>query len=190
MQLSPEGTSLEGVLPRFDVETRKAIHIAAPAKVVYEVARELDMSSSGLIRALFRLRGLPSYALNAEGLARMRFKVVREEPPKGFVLGIIGRFWTISGHLVEFDPHLFSEIQAPGRAKAIWAFNVTPDPAGGSVLSTVTRVLAMDEHARRRFRLYWALVGPFSTVVRSRVLDSIKRSSERLARRVNGRVDP
>ncbi len=180
--MSSVGPALEHVLPRFDVETRKAIYVRAPAETVYEVARELDMSSSALIRTLFTLRGLPSYALNAEGLARMRFKIVHEEPPNGFVLGIVGRFWTISGHLIDFDPNVFSEMQAPGSAKAIWAFHVAADPEGGAVLSTVTRVLAMDERARRKFRLYWSVVGPFSALIRSRALSAIKQSSERLAR--------
>jgi hypothetical protein len=98
------------------------------------------------------------------------------------VLGIAGKFWTISGHLIDFEPEAFAELESPGCAKAIWAFSLASDPGGGTTLGTVTRVLAVDERARRKFLLYWSLVGPFSALVRSRVLASIKESAERLAR--------
>ena len=42
--------------------------------------------------------------------------------------------------------------------------------AGGCVLSTETRVQAVDDAARRAFRRYWRVVGPFSGLIRRRWL--------------------
>jgi hypothetical protein len=44
---------------------------------------------------------------------------------------------------------------------------------------TETRVLCTDDEARRRFSLYWRLVGPFSALIRRVLLRRIKREAER-----------
>ena len=50
---------------------------------------------------------------------------------------------------------------------------------GGSRLSTETRVRAADERTRRRFRLYWLLIGPFSALIRRRWLAAVIASAKR-----------
>src|SRR5207245_895689 len=52
-------------------------------------------------------------------------------------------------------------------AFGIWA--VPLGPAGGTRLATETRVHATDSAARRRFRLYWFVVAPFSALIRRRL---------------------
>jgi hypothetical protein len=42
--------------------------------------------------------------------------------------------------------------------------------AGGTLLSTETRVSATNSTARRAFRGYWRVVGPFSGLIRRRWL--------------------
>jgi hypothetical protein len=48
--------------------------------------------------------------------------------------------------------------------------------AGGCILSTETRVLAVDAAALRAFRRYWLVVGPFSGLIRRRWLQAAARS--------------
>ena len=47
-----------------------------------------------------------------------------------------------------------------------------------TLLATETRVLCLDTASRRRFRLYWTLIGPFSGLIRKDILRSIKRQAE------------
>ena len=169
-------------MPRFDVESSHSILIAAPHAVVYQIAAELDLSRSFLIRVLFRVRGLPTSALRRDGLARSRFKLLHEDPGKEFALGVIGQFWTLGGHLVDFDPTRFRDFGTPGYAKAVWSFSVHALTAGSSRLTTVTRVLCLDDQSRRKFRRYWRFIGPFSGIIRSECLRLVRDTSESNAR--------
>lgn len=163
-------------LPRFDVESRHSIHIAAPPSVVYGVSQNLDMSSSPLVRALFALRCMPRSGLRLQGLSNIGFKTLREEPGRAVVLGLIGRFWTLRGDLIDFDPADFHSFAAPGYAKATWSF--TFEGAGQTRLTTVTRVLCLDRAARRSFVRYWFFVRPFSGLIRQEALRIVKRNAE------------
>jgi len=60
-------------------------------------------------------------------------------------------------------------------AFGIWA---VPIGAGGTRLATETRVHAADSAARRRFQLYWLVVGPFSALIRRRWLAAARRAAE------------
>ncbi len=172
-------TGPDVLIPRFDVETAHSIDIDAPPSVVFPVVRTLDLSGSSLIRLLLRLRGIPGDALTADGLRRLGFRVVLEEPDRAFALGIIGRFWTPSGTLLDFDPPEFGSFATPGYAKALWHFALGPGARGGTHLRTVTRVSCLDPVSRRRFRAYWTVAGPFSSLVRVRMLALVKDRAER-----------
>jgi hypothetical protein len=169
---------IEHLQPEFDVESRHSIRISAPAERVYESARKLDLSSSPVVWALFRLRGLPGSALRLEGLQRLGFRVIEELPPARFALGAIGRFWRLGGDLVEFEPEDFPDWSEPGYAKAAWSFEIREDPYGATFVQTVTRVHCTDDASRRRFRAYWRLVGPFSGLIRAQMLRTLRTASE------------
>lgn len=169
---------LDDFLPTFDVESGHGITIQAPPRLVYDTARRLDLTSSRTIRLLFRMRGLPASALDADGLAKLRFKLLLEDPPQGFVLGIIGQFWRVAGGLLDFDPTEFTTIDPSGYAKAIWSFDVISVDGVTSRLRTVTRVACTDAPSRRRFLRYWRLIGPFSALIRREALRVIRRDAE------------
>lgn len=169
---------VDELLPYFDVESSHSIIIVAPIDRVYEAARRLDLSASLTIRLLFRLRGMPSSALNAQGLAQLNFKPLLEASPRGFVLGLAGQFWTPSGHLLDFEPATFATLQPPGFARAIWSFDLVALSPTQCRLRTITRVCCTDEQARDSFRRYWRFVGPFSGLIRRRMLKLIKRAAE------------
>jgi len=171
---------IDRFLPRYDVETSHSIRIGAPPAVVFRIASQLDMSHSSLVRLLFRLRGLPVASLKRDGLIQLRFKPLGEERDRGFALGLIGQFWTPRGRLVDFDPSRFAEFREPGYAKAVWSFSVEPSGTNSSLLTTMTRVLCLDEISRRKFRLYWRVVRPFSGLVRSEWLRGVRQDSERI----------
>jgi hypothetical protein len=61
------------------------------------------------------------------------------------------------------------------------------------MLATETRVLCLDDSSRRKFKLYWTLIAPFSGLIRNEALRVVKRAAETkfLARASNnkGTVD-
>lgn len=168
----------DGFLPRHDAESRHAIRIAAPSAVVYDKARIVDMGRSPLVRVLLTLRGMRRAGAQIENLGRIPFKVLLADPGQAFVLGLIGRFWTVRGGLVDFDPPEFAGFDSPGYARAIWLFHVRDD-AGATELTTITRVHCTDAASRRSFARYWSVVRPFSGLIRHEGLRLVKKDAER-----------
>jgi hypothetical protein len=54
-------------------------------------------------------------------------------------------------------------------------FKLDADEAGGTRLSTETRVFASSPAARRRFALYWRVIYPGSALIRRMWLRAIER---------------
>lgn len=135
------------------------------------------MSESPVVRVLFALRSLPSLGFKGKIVPSIGFKVLREEPCREFVLGVIGQFWTLSGGLVDLDSHDFHTFDTPGYAKGTWSFHVRED-ADTTHLTTVTRVLCLGSASKRRFRRYWKLIGPFSGLIRREALRICKAKAE------------
>ena len=60
-------------------------------------------------------------------------------------------------------------------------FRLTPED-GGTTLSSETRVAATDPASRRRFAVYWLVVGPGSTAIRWELLTAVQVRAEARAR--------
>ena len=65
--------------------------------------------------------------------------------------------------------------------KVAMEFRLTP-VRGGTELSSETRVVATDAGARRRFALYWLVVGPGSSATRWEVLTAVALKAEQRCR--------
>ena len=172
-----ENNYLEDFLPRFDAVERHEISVRSVPARVWSAVRELDMAESGIVRALYRLRGLPPSAMRLEGLERLGFLRLSERPESELVYGLAGKFWTPTGHLQHLDLEDFRGFSQPGFAKAVWGFRLDDDAIGVRV-STETRVLCLDAGSCVRFKLYWLLVRPFSGWIRREALRLIKRRAE------------
>jgi hypothetical protein len=158
---------LDEFLPAYDVvERHQRLVNASPADAL-AAALASPVAPDGLVRALFRLRGLHGGGTVYGALRGMGFsELVRE--PACVVVGAAGRPWTPRGGLVAFDK------AGPGQVRML--LEVSATPAGdGALLYTETRVSAMDDRSRRAFRRYWLAVGPFSGVIRRRWLAAAER---------------
>lgn len=185
---------IDEFLPEFDVVERHQTFIDAPVSRTYAALYSTDFGRSLLVRALLALRALPSLLLKAPGpdssgsqrvqpltldtLLNKGFVLLSEHKEKEIVLGTVGRFWTPTGCLENTDAIRFEREDGAGVAKAAWNF-VFEQAGKGTRVSTETRVKCADEASRRRFGAYWVVVGPFSGLIRRKMLKELKRSAER-----------
>jgi hypothetical protein len=158
---------LDEFLPVYDVvERHERLVDASPADAL-AAALASPVAPDGLVRALFRLRGLHGGGTVHGAMRAMGFSELVHEPDC-VVVGGAGRPWTPRGGIVGFDK------AGPGQVRMLLEVSATLVD-GRALLYTETRVAAMDDRARRAFRRYWRAVGPFSGVIRRRWLAAAER---------------
>ena len=169
---------IDQVLPKYDEREYHQIEIRGNPTRVYETVRALDFSDSFLIRILFGLRGLPATSTNLDGLLQVGFLLVDEIPNAEFVLGLVGKFWTLRAQILQLDAVQYSEFNQRGYAKLAWNFAIQESTPGVVRLSTETRIVCTDDHSKSRFKFYWFLIGRFSGLIRREMLRGVKRKIE------------
>jgi hypothetical protein len=127
------------------------------------------VAPDGLVRTLFRVRGLPGGGSLFGALRAIGLEPLVEEPTC-VVLGAAGRPWSPRSRLTPFDE------AGAGQVRIVFDVTATAVADGMSILVTETRVAAMDVKARRAFRGYWLAVGPFSALIRRRWLAAAERA--------------
>jgi hypothetical protein len=164
-------------LPRFDVHERHEVELAVPPERALELVLAIPATPDRIVRTLTGARGMVARGESLERFFLAHRFVVLGRTPTEWVAGAIGAVWRPRGGLVPLqDPEAWRAAAAPGTIKAAIDFRAEARP-GGSRLSTETRVLAMDDRARRAFRLYWLVVGPFSALIRRRWLRAVNSAA-------------
>ncbi len=180
---------IDSFAPNPDAVETHSISIAAPKGLVYQTLWSADLGSSLIIKALLGLRSLPEVAMHPRrSLRRGRkitlqtlidagFGILAEEQGREIVLGVTGRFWRPTGNLSPFDREDFGRPVTVGCARAVWNFSVKEDEPGRTILSTETRIVCGDDQSRRKFRVYWFFVRPFSGLIRRLMLKSVSEAA-------------
>jgi hypothetical protein len=171
--------AIDDWLPRFDVHERHELELPVPPERALELMLSTPAASDWIVRLLIGARGM---AARQEPLERFflahRFVVLSRSPTE-LVAGAVGAVWRPRGGLVQLDgADAWRNADVRGTIKAAIDFRAEPTVTG-SRLSTETRVLASDASARRAFRLYWLVVGPFSALIRRRWLAAAMESAKR-----------
>jgi hypothetical protein len=177
---------IDSFAPNPDAVETHRIAINASPDVVYRALWAADLGGSLIIKLLLGLRSLPGFVLHGgRELPRDRkitlqtvinsgFGILANEPEE-IVLGVTGKFWRPTGNLLPFERESFAGAVPPGVARAVWNFNVE-GVNDQTILSTETRVLCGDGESRRKFRLYWFFVRPFSGLIRRIMLRAVKKA--------------
>lgn len=191
-------TLLDALMPEYDVVERHGRTIRAPLEATWDALFNTDFASSGLLRTLLGLRALPGALLaGGRGLASLfgrgrtpltlatlqanGFTRIAETAPSEIVFGIEGRFWTISGGRCLLTAEQFrGTLPAAGTARALWNFRLAEEGPTVTRVTTETRVLCADAHARLRFLPYWAFVRPGSGIIRHAMLNRLRERAEGL----------
>jgi hypothetical protein len=167
-------------LPEFDVGERHDVALPVDPERALELARSAPAARDRIVRTLVAARGMSGRDQTIEEYFAAHRFVVLADTPTEWVVGIVGAVWRPRGGLVPLaDAEAWRAAAVPGTIKAATDFRAEKIP-GGSRLTTETRVKVMDEQARRAFRLYWALVGPFSALIRKRWLRGVQQSARRV----------
>jgi hypothetical protein len=159
--------------------------VRAAPDVVWKALLAHEFGASPVTKLLFFLRGYGARAVRAssgtlpEKIVRFGFTKLEEDPGRELVFGIAGRFWRLNGDLRRLeDRDAFLAFAEDGCVKGAWNLRVDPANEGTAVLSTETRVAYFGPAALRKFRLYWAFVGPFSGLIRRALLRGVRRRAE------------
>jgi hypothetical protein len=183
------GLLLDRYLPRYDLAVAHAEVFRAPPAACYRAARGVDLLRDPILRTLLGLRTLPQRLADrlagrrdatAGGASPSTFRLddmvrppiswmlLSEDPGVEIVLGQIGRPWqpTDMGSGPDVAPGSFAAFDQPGFAKIAVSLRVQPYGETGTILTMETRVAVTDPVSLRRFRRYWALIGPFSHLTR------------------------
>jgi len=178
---------INSFVPNPDAVETHSIAINASIEEVNRVLWTADLGGSLIIKCLMGLRSLPEFilrrgcvpprkrAITLQTLIDSGFGVLANQPDE-IVLGVTGRFWRPTGNLSPFKREDFDRPVSPGLARGVWSFSVKEEKPGRTILSTETRVVCGDDVSRRKFRVYWFFVRPFSGLIRRVMLRAVKRA--------------
>ncbi len=188
---------IDALLPEYDVREYHEIEVRTDANRAFDSVLECDLTGSALLRILLAMREIPCALMEGNprrvldrgkhrytrlrDLSTLGFHVVGLDPGREIALGIKGRFWKLNGGVLPSGangPDTFSPEPPAGYTTAVWTFTVSPVSPALSLLSTETRVLCGGSSARRKFNLYWRVVGRFSGLIRREMLRAIKTHAE------------
>ena len=189
-----EDSLIDNFIPEPEVVEHHQIGVSAPADVVLDTAKDLEVMNSPVIRAVFRLREL---ALGGEPDTRphptrllpqmqsIGWVVLAEIPGREIVFGTVTQPWQAAPVFRSIPAAEFRDFAEPGYVKIVWTLRAEPIGESRSVFHTETRVCTTDAEARDRFRRYWSFVAPGVELIRLVMLRPLKHDAERrMVRRV------
>ena len=166
-------------LPEFDVGERHDVALPVSPERALELVLATPAASDRVVRSLISARGMVARDETIERFFAAHRFVVLARTPTEWVAGAVGAVWRPRGGLVRLgDAEAWRAAAVPGTIKGAVDFRAEAIP-GGSRLTTETRVKALDDRARRAFRLYWLAIGPFSALIRRRWLAAAMASAKR-----------
>lgn len=182
---------IDDLMPDYDASEFHEIRVDASADRTYQAILAADFANNSIVRVLLAIRALParlfgvssarsfSGKLTLESAKRFGFFTLAENPPTEIVIGLQGKFWTVSGGTECATREALNEPIAQRTARAIWNFSIQQTSESSCTLATETRVQCADAHSRRRFRVYWLFVRPGSGLIRRMMLRTIRDLAER-----------
>lgn len=168
---------IDEFLPEFDFNERHETIVPARPDAVRRALDEWRPSQSFLWRWLVRLRGLGSPKGTLREWAEANGFLCLAETDNEVVYGQAGRFWAPKERAAMVSPRTIEEFRGlndPGVAVAVMNFLVEPIAPARTRLCTETRIRCLGASSRRRFRLYWLVIRPFSGLLRRAMLSGIR----------------
>jgi hypothetical protein len=178
---------IDRFMPVWDVCERIDVVVHAPAHVVDRVARQFEMESIPLVRAIFWLRGKlmgakPVADPGPQALvARMRAIGwgTLADAPSLLIAGAVTQPWHANPTFTAVPAAAFAEYAAPDQVKIVWTLEAHPAGADLTVFTSETRAVATNASARRRFLRYWSVARFGIVLIRRLIGPAVRRRAER-----------
>jgi hypothetical protein len=192
IRVAPSVSRLDEIVPIYQFSEVHEITIDAPADPTYRAICGVTANEIALLRTLTWIRRFgrpgPESVLNPPGdkpfcdvALKSGFYLLADEPPREMVLGT----FVAAPRAARANPPprisaaTFAGIHSPGFAIAVINFRLQPAGPIRTRLTTETRVFATDARIRRVFAVYWRIIYPGSSIIRTMWLRAIKRRAER-----------
>lgn len=178
---------LDDFIPTPFVRDRHEVTVAAPADIVFETARDFDLLSIPIVRAIFQLRAKLLRAttpprhwtgLVAETRA-LGWGTLLAVPDRLHVAGAVCQPWVGNVVFIPVPPERFASYAEPDMVKIVWTLEAEPLGPERTRLATETRAQPTDFVARRKFRRYWRKAGMGIVLIRWLGLPAMRRKAER-----------
>ncbi len=170
---------IDSYLENFHYNEKNSTVVSKEPEYVWPFIKNFDMAESGIIKALFSIRGLPDTMLSLDGFIESGFLLLDERKNEEIVLGLVSQPWKYKAGIAQIAPGDFKAFNDKGFVKVAWNFHVAAAGTNRTYLSTETRIFCADENARFKFSIYWSLISPFSRLTRIIMLNIIRKSAER-----------
>lgn len=179
IHLEPAGP-LAAALPGACFGEHHARVVDAAPEAVWDALQALRIRDLRLTVVLAGLRGLGGPGALGHRLVDPPSPAapVHEEPPRVSTSGFVAQPWTPvprRGPAMR-DLAALRAFEEPGWLKCGMEWTLSPVAGGRTLVETTTLCEPTDDAARRRFAVYWAVIRPFSGLVRRDVLAALARS--------------
>ena len=184
---------IDKYLPDYDHIDSNQLIIKAPPAKTYSALWRVDGFNVPWIRALlfirtaferlFKRKNGQVQSTSRFGVADIvaegsGFQILEEIPGKEFVVGSVGKFWKPVIDFYPFKPAEFITLKLDGVGKLAWTAIVEPFKEHESIVTMEVRVALPDSKSKTMFKFYWKVIGPFSHMMRNRMLNMAKRDAE------------
>ncbi len=195
MARSPGPSPLDPFIPDPDVAECVATSIQAPAALVFEVARGMDLRSLPLVRGIFWLRerllgATPQPPRLPQGMLQellgLGWGLLIDQPPRLVAGGAVCQPWQADVVFQPVAPSRFAAYAEPDRVKIAWTLECRPLGPVWTRFVTETRAVATDAKARAKFRRYWRWARFGIVGIRLLLLPAVRRQAEQRWRRTRG----
>lgn len=169
---------IDEIMPDSDVSATYSILIQASSENVYKMLDE-GIPVGSITKLLMGLRSIPRFFRKTKTtLPQDPFYRLKQLQDREIVLGIAGQFWKPVSKIVPiYSLQEFLDFQQDGYCKAAMNMKIVEKAPRQSLLSTETRVLCYGS-AKKHFKDYWRLIGPFSGLIRLEMLRKIRKKVE------------
>ncbi len=180
---------IDDFMSEYQFYERHETTVAVPPARVLRAAQQVRVSDIPVAVLLMRIRAMAggNFHWSPKGARPI---LDRHAPPRGGCLmlesddpgeivgGMVGRPWSNARPPRMSTPEEFLAFDEPGNIKVTFNMAVSDLGGGRTRLSTETRIVAVDDAARRTFGCYWRVIYPGSAIIRRVWLDAIVALAE------------
>ncbi|HEY3440232.1 MAG TPA: hypothetical protein VGK29_05755 [Paludibaculum sp.] len=184
-RVAQSGTVLDDSMPEYQFFERHSARIHARPEQVMQAIRESTFGDMKSLATLLKIRGA-ALRTHTTGDPFQNKRILDAFSASGYLSGGSDHEIVMFG-VVNVREQRRPEVRTlkecadyreEGGLKMAFNFNVEDVGGGWSTISTVTRVLALDDSTRRGMGRYWRLIVPGSGLLRLQWLEGIKRRAE------------